>query len=212
MKFAALSLCLPLAVAGCGSSGSSTDGASPTTATVQGALVTSTFASGATGVRAVDEAGAATNGTLSADGAFTLTLPKAHTYKLLVVKASLTEPIVFPRASGKLDTTFKLAGGGAVVDLGAVRHFDSKPAAGFSSVGASTQLLSSDPAPDDGADSESDGECENGVDQTTGAACTDPEEGDDDADPAGPMAIPEHNAPDDVAGCQGDGDGEEEDD
>jgi hypothetical protein len=162
---------------------------------------------------------------------------------------------VFPRTTGKLDTTFRMSGGGAAVALGSVRHYDSAPAGGFMSVGTSKQLLSSEPAPAEGdgdgecedgvdaatgavcvdddaeavceagdgdgevdddaegaeseasdaAETEEDGECEDGIDAATGAACVD-----DDADPTGAMAVPEHNAPDDVAGC--DEEGEEEDD
>jgi hypothetical protein len=69
---------------------------------------------------------------------------------------------------------------------------------------------------DVGADG--DGECENGVDSTTGAPCTDPPEptgGSSDGtaapvDPSAPMAVPDHNAPADVGGCDG-ADGEAED-
>lgn len=69
-------------------------------------------------------------------------------------------------------------------------------------------------------DNGADGECENGKDAKTGAACTDEQGGaeanDDaasDADPTKPMAVADHNAPDNVGGCNegGDGDGENED-
>lgn len=59
-------------------------------------------------------------------------------------------------------------------------------------------------AKDDGA---ADGECENGKDAKTGLACTDAPDSpakdaaDSDADANKPMAVPEHNAPDDVGGC-----------
>ncbi len=80
---------------------------------------------------------------------------------------------------------------------GAVRHLASAPAEGFDVPEARESC--------DG-DSGNDGECENGVDAKTGAACTDPQ-GDesDDADPTEPMAVPEHAAPGAVQGCADDG-------
>jgi hypothetical protein len=199
MKFIAFSLCLPLVVLGCSSKDS---GGAPTESTVRGTLALSTFSATPTGIQAIDENGAKITGKLAADGSFSLVLPKDHTYRLVVTTASASEPIVFPRTTGKLDTTFRMSGGGAAVALGSVRHYDSAPAGGFMSVGTSKQLRSSEPAP---AEGDGDGECEDGVDAATGAACVD-----DDADPTGAMAVPEHNAPDDVAGC--DEEGEEEDD
>lgn len=59
---------------------------------------------------------------------------------------------------------------------------------------------------DDGAGA-ADGECVNGKDSVTGSACTDAK-GTDAADPASPIAVPDHNVPDDVGGCD---DGEAED-
>jgi hypothetical protein len=51
--------------------------------------------------------------------------------------------------------------------------------------------------------SDGDGECEDGFDLTLGASCVDEPE----ADPSSPMAVPEHNVPNDFGGCA---DGEEE--
>jgi hypothetical protein len=251
-------LLLPLAAFGC----SSAESGQPTSSTVRGALVQSSFAAAPTGVEAIDDVGTTIRGTLAADGSFAIIVPKDHTYRLTVLHGSSSEPIVFPRISGALDTTFRTSGGGAVVTLGAVRHFNSAPAGGF--MPASARPLSAAPplgsaaaaagecengvVPDTGAvcidddaaasceasdgagesqDDSSDGECTKGVDEKTGAACTDPVEGEDkaaetesdgecedgvdaktgaacvdqDADPTQPMAIPEHNAPDVVAGC-----------
>ncbi len=55
--------------------------------------------------------------------------------------------------------------------------------------------------------SDGDGECEDGVDSATGLPCTDPE---DVVDPNRPMAVAEHNVPNQVGGC--DEGGEEEGD
>ncbi len=58
-------------------------------------------------------------------------------------------------------------------------------------------------------DGDGDGECENGVDQATGAACAD----DPEADPSQPMAVAELRVPDDLGDCaDDDGENEEEDD
>jgi hypothetical protein len=61
---------------------------------------------------------------------------------------------------------------------------------------------------DDGAD----GECENGKDATTGAPCQDEEGAFGAPDPSGPMAVPEHNMPDQIDGCDGGEDGEDPND
>jgi hypothetical protein len=64
-----------------------------------------------------------------------------------------------------------------------------------------------------GAGDQGDGECENGKDAKTGAACSDSDTEGDSADPAQAMAVPDKNPPNDVAGCEdGADDGEESDD
>ena len=71
-------------------------------------------------------------------------------------------------------------------------------------VDATTGLACTDPS----ESSDGDGECENGVDATTGLPCTDAEGS---VDPHQPMAVAEHNVPDQVGGCD-EGGGEEQND
>jgi hypothetical protein len=210
---------------------------------VEGKVAASTFALGApTAIDAIDETGARKSAALGSDGAFTLALAKGHVYRLVAVGPKGEEPVVFPRNGGRLDKTFRVSSGSAVVTLGTVRHFDKAPATGFTiksaPVASGTQQAAGEPgecvdgtimgsgAPcvDDeektqceggsaGADDQADGECENGKDAKTGAACSDTDQEGEAADPAQAMAIPDKNPPNDVSGCEdGENDGESADD
>lgn len=241
-------LLLGALVTSCASSASTSPPADPiassdgATSTVTGALALSSFPSAPTTVDAIDETGLKVQAGIDAQGGFRLALAKGHTYRLVVGLQSSSEPLVFPRTSSRLDTTVRVSTAAATIALGAVRHFDAAPAGGFTVKSASTATK-----PETENESEGDdGECVDGKDATSGAACVDdevtatcdageaedgPDEGDGDgdgetnddgdADPTKPMAVPEHNAPDDVAGCSegaggegpgGDGDGETNDD
>ncbi len=135
-----------------------------TTATVQGKLTVDSYAASPLAVIAFDESGAKQHSTVAADGAFSLSLEKGHTYRLHVLTTGGEEPIVFPRASGALDTTFRVVSGAAVAQLGNVRHFDKAPAGGF-------VVMSGQAAP--GASDGAAGECVDGFVKGTGAACAD---------------------------------------
>jgi hypothetical protein len=223
-----------------------------TTSKVTGSLTAASFPAAPTAVEAIDETGAKLQAPTDAQGNFQLVLAKGHTYRFAVVLGSGSEPVVFPRASKRLDTTVRISSGAATIALGAIRHLNAAPVSGFTVKTASTgtkpqtenagegndgecvngviegtgaACVDDDgkASCDSGNDNGADGECENGKDAKTGAPCTDAEQGagdgetDDDAtaaDPTKPMAVPDHNAPDNVAGCNegGDGDGETNDD
>src|SRR5437773_6513320 len=104
--------------------------------------IASSYAGAPSAIRATDEAGTLTRAQLAASGSFRLTLDKGHSYRFDVIGAT-TEPVVFPRASGRLDTVFRVSGGGARVTLGEIRHFDAMPVGGFTVVAQVTQLLMS---------------------------------------------------------------------
>ncbi len=179
------------------------------TSTIQGSVASATFASGAaSNIDAVDETGARTRVAVGADGAFTLRVAKSHVYRLVAVTPAGEEPLVFPRSGGRLDTTFRISSGGAVVALGSVRHFDAAPQA-FSVVDDGQTQCEGGAS---GADDHGDGECENRKDAITGQACADDGQGPDIVDRAKPMAVPEKNPPNDVAGCDDGQDGEQADD
>ena len=187
---------------------SSTSSTSAPTSTVEGKVDGATFALAVpTGLDAVDEAGARTHLALATDGAFRLVLAKGHSYRLLALTSKGEEPLVFPRPNGHLDRTFRVSSGAALVALGTIRHFDRAP----STFSVTNDATTSCEGGREGASQHSDGECENGKDQKTGAACTDLEDTEV-ADPAQPMAVPERNPPTDVAGCEdGTDDGETDD-
>jgi hypothetical protein len=180
------------------------------TSTIQGTVASATFASGApSAVEAVDETGARTHVAVGTDGIFALVLRKGHVYRVVAVTPGGEEPLVFPRAGGRLDTTFRLSSGAAVVGLGTVRHFDGAPQA-FSVVDDGTTQCEGGNA---GANDQGGGDCENGKDAKTGQPCADDGQGGNDADPAKAMAIPERNPPNDIGGCEdGQNDGEQADD
>lgn len=229
--------------AGCGGKATGTP-----TSTLTGTLARETFPDEPRSITATNERGASIVTSVNGSGPFKLVLRKGHTYRLAVTLADGSVPVVFPRASGKLDPSFRVSGGAALVNLGTVRHLAAAPAVGFHmqalsqsapaegagpqgggecedgvdiATGAACiddegQLSCEEHDDDDDVDGnyEGDGECENGVDATTGGACTVLPEGDeaaDDADevsPDGPMAVAEHNVPDDVGGCDDDDDDE----
>jgi hypothetical protein len=150
-----LALPLTLILVGCSSSGGGK------TSTLVG-TVAAGFPNQPSAVRATDEAGTLTRAQLGANGAFQLTLDKGHSYRLDVVGTTV-EPVVFPRASGALDTVFHISGAGARVALGQVRHFDALPSGGFSVVGQVTSALMSTTNQAD--------QCVGGAMQGSGAAC-----------------------------------------
>ncbi|MFT3926864.1 MAG: hypothetical protein QM778_30240 [Myxococcales bacterium] len=167
-----------------------------TSSTLEGLLAMDSFTSAPRSVDAVDEKNQHLSSPVASSGAFRLSLVKGHHYRLTVITANGSEPMVFPRA-GKFETGFDVTGGAALVSLGTVRHFDRAPAGGFGSSSVTKSAESSE-APgkecEDGVlqgsgeacvdedgqlsceenhDAAGDGECQDGKDVTTGAACTD---------------------------------------
>ena len=189
---------------------------------VSGALATATFPSAPSAVEATDEAGAVSRTAPNAHGAFVLPLTKDHTYRVAIVTATGSEPLVFPRASGKLDTTFKIGTGAAKFDLGTIRHLDSAPATGFKhaqgkDAGEDGECVdgtlegTGEACVDDDeevtcegarAAEAPDGECENGKDVATGAACVDDDDAEPGADGSKALCVAENNIPPEVGGCE----------
>jgi hypothetical protein len=222
-----------LAAVGCSQST-----ASKATSTLDGTAALATFPASPVSAVATDETGRAVAAPVGADGHFSLTLTKGHHYAVSFAGAGGDIPVVWPRASGKLNASFRLSTGGARLDIGSVRYFASAPEGGFHVsagapatstsgpdeecvdgviAGTTTPCVDDDGKTtcDDGQEVDDDGECENGVDARTGAACTDPPESTGVADPTTAMAIPDRSVPDDVSGCseeEDDDDGETNDD
>src|SRR5581483_9688461 len=130
----------------------------------------------------------------SADGSFALALAKNHSYKLRIGDV----PMVFPRASGRLDLAFALRTDGAALSLGLVRRRGGAPAGGFVIVASKaaeqrdcTDCVSDDPrtiCEDDGESREENGSMEDDGEQ---------------ADASAEMAVGDQNVPDQVEGCDG---------
>lgn len=141
--------------------------------TIEGKVASSTFALGApSAVAAINESGARTNAAIAADGSFKLVVSKGHVYRLVALTAKGEEPLVFPRNGGRLDKTFRVSSGAALVSLGNVRHFDKAPVTGF------TVMSATAPAPVSGGAQQSGGnpgECVDGAIMGTGVPCVDDE-------------------------------------
>ena len=99
---------------------------------------------------------------VASDGSFSIAIPSGSRYRLEFAATVGRAGLVFPRALGTLDATFDVRGHQAAFDLGAVR-FVGDPA---------SHTYKTGPAPAGGAD----GECEDGIDPSTGAVCVDDEE------------------------------------
>ena len=179
--------------------------------TVEGRLDAATFALGApTAVDAVDETGARTHVVVAPDGAFKLVIAKGHVYRLAALTPAGEVSLVFPRTDGRLDRTFRVSSGAALVGLGTVRHFDHAQQSFAVVDDGKTSCEDGEQGADDHG---GDGECENGKDAKTGQPCADGDQVGEVADPAQPMAVPDKNPPNDVSGCQdGEDDGESNDD
>jgi hypothetical protein len=95
--------------------------ATPTTQTITGKLATSSFPESVTAVRAVGSS-STVEATIAADGSFSLTLPAGDRYRISMVSAVRESTLVFPRASGTIDTSFALEGAVASRDVGTVRY------------------------------------------------------------------------------------------
>lgn len=98
---------------------------------------------------------------VASDGSFSIAIPSGSRYRLEFAATTGRAGLVFPRTLGTLDATFDVRGHQAAFDLGAVR-FVGDPA---------SHTYKTGPAPAGGAD----GECENGIDPSTGAVCVDDE-------------------------------------
>ena len=147
------SACLPLLgalAAGCSSSG---DGQ-----VVKGQLALSSFPAGVDNVRVMQGSTLTSEAIPTSDGAFELTIPAGKGYSLELRKGDALVGLVFPRASGSVEHSFAVAGGGSPFDLGNVRYVGD----------ISTKSFSFGEKAGDG-----DGECENGIDAETGAVCVD---------------------------------------
>ncbi len=174
---------------------------------MSGSAALSTFPNAPTQVRAVDETGAARMVPISADGTFTLTLPHGHAYKVTLA-GQANVPMVFPRTTGALDTTFTIKSKGAKVALGTVRYIPNAPSSGF--------VVSAPSASGGKHDGEiEDDETSSCDDGSVGGGKGAPEADtpDNRADATKEMAVGQRNAPNEVDGCdsENENDGESKD-
>jgi hypothetical protein len=101
-----------IVLAGCGTSGDQR---------VTGQVLGTTFPEPITHVRAVGTA-STVEVAVAADGSFALAIPSDDRYRIELHARSQKSDVVFPRASGVINTTFYVARAGATIDLGRVRY------------------------------------------------------------------------------------------
>lgn len=182
-----VSLLLGLA-AGCSSS--------PASQTITGTVEQAAFPSHVDAVQVLQGTAVVASATVAADGTFALTVPPGSGYRIALSSAGL----VFPRATGTIDTSFAIAAGTQPFALGTVRY-----------VGDATKHAHAQ-----------DGECEDGVDQNGNVCVDDPtdqgtacEDGSNDGETnddgsTQDAAVADHNLPSSL-GCDNQADGETSD-
>lgn len=174
---------------------------------LQGTAALSSYPSTPRTVVATDESGRASRTAIAPDGSFTLALRRAHTYRVDVITDKGTVPMVFPRTSGKVTTTFALKSDGARLSLGAVRYvLRTQPLTLKTRVTKTTTLAirsesgkSEDNCENCGSDDQ-DVSCEDGS-HGRGEGSDAMERGNNEAGGAGEASIAERNVPESVDGC-----------
>lgn len=189
--------------------------------TVSGRVEQAGFPAHVDGIRVVQGTSEIVSAALASDDTFALTIPAGTTYRIEFL--SLGEPsLVFPRASGSIDTTFTILSGTQPFDLGKVRFIGDAASNTFhmGTPGEEDDVECEDGIDENGAvcvddDDDEGAGCEDGTDDgETNDDGTDPGDGDgeeDDDGPQGQAAVAEHNLPSSI-GCDDHADGEEEDD
>lgn len=157
-----------------------TSTSSTTPQTITGTVDQTTFASPVDRVRVLQGTTEVASASVGADGAFAIAIPAGTGYRIELTNASL----VFPRATGTIDTSFAIVNGTRPFSLGTVRYVGD----------AKTHAYHQD---------SSDGECEDGIDES-GNVCVD--------DPSDQGAACEDGTNDGETNDDGSNDGETTDD
>ncbi len=186
--------------------------------TLQGTAALSSYAATPRSVVATDETGRAWSSPIAADGSFSLTLKRAHTYHVDVVTDGGRVPLVFPRTSGNVTRTFALKSDGARLSLGAVRFVHTPVVVPVEArIGKTSGLriasLTGSETDDDGQSGPNDDhdvQCGDGS-HGNGQSSDDMEGDDDQAGASGDVSIAEHNVPETVDGCGSEGENDESD-
>jgi hypothetical protein len=174
--------------------------------TLRGTAALSSYPATPRTIEATDEAGRATRTAIAADGSFDLRLRRSHTYRIAVLTDAGPFPLVFPRTSGKVTTTFALKSDGARLALGQV-HYVHVPSAAPSqarlvraSAVRTASLGGAAGSEANDADDNQEVSCGDGS-HGEGQSSADMEEADDQAGSDGDVSIAEHNVPENVDGC-----------
>ncbi|MCA9489063.1 MAG: hypothetical protein KC621_04055 [Myxococcales bacterium] len=153
-------------VVGC-TAGAGATGTSSSALTLTGRVEQTGFESPATTVRATRAGSPAVEAPIASEGSFSIALPAGVGYSVDFLSANKASALVFPRSSGKIGRGFDVSGSGAF-DLGVVRRIGDPAQHQFRFVSAGAALSNDAGTPSDG-----DGECEDGIDPSTGAVCVD---------------------------------------
>ncbi|MEZ4459434.1 MAG: hypothetical protein R3E66_06835 [bacterium] len=145
-----------LALPACGSETSTRTGKLALTGTVD----TASFGGNVDAVRAVQGGKVIAQSTLKPDGTFALNLPQGAGYHIDFTYAGSSAGLVFPRQTGNVEHLFNVNGDG-IFDLGTVHHIGDPTTQSYQFRTTTAALEAAD------------GECEDGIDATTGAVCVD---------------------------------------
>lgn len=156
---------LSLALAGALSLSACPKPQAPAVQTFKGQLALSGFPATVNEVRIVKGDKVVAHAPVATDGRFSISQQAGQGYQLQFADANGQSVLVFPRASGNLDSSFAIAGATKPFDFGKVIYVGdpSQNTFHFKSGGAA-------PATDTDQDNV---ECEDGIDPATGAVCVD---------------------------------------
>jgi len=156
---------------------------------VTGKVMGSTFPEPITHVRAVGTA-STIEATVAADGSFALSVPSQDRYRIELHAAGGKSDLVFPRASGVINTTFYVERAGAGIALGGVRYVQDPANTPYDYGGCKTHPEGGNVCVEDGDGGTAD--CGGDVGAPEGAH--------------DPGAVAEKNPPEAI-GCHADGEG-----
>ena len=156
---------------------------------VTGKVMGATFPAPITHVRAVGTA-SVIEVPVAADGSFALSMPAQDRYRIELRAAAGTSDVVFPRASGVINTTSYVENARATIDLGRVRFVLDPANTPYDFGGCKTHPEGGNVCVEDG----------DGGTKDCGGDLGAPEGAHD------PGAVPDHNPPEAV-GCHADGEG-----
>ncbi|GEM_PF-1651798 len=162
-----------LLVAGC-------SGTPPREQAIKGQAALTTFPVAPSQVQALMGDKVIAKADIATDGTFTLLLAPGNSYRLEFLNVDGRVAMVFPRPTGKIDTSFDIRGVTKPFDLGKVRYVGD-PSAKTYIFNSTSSSLSESTSKDTDTDKVEEN-CEDGIDPKTGAICVNNQDDKESAD------------------------------